>query len=65
MKNGIKGFKRVEMGGGLNSGYGWMRRRGIYVGLKRRFEVDPMDLNEVDPSILIVRLGGVGRLTFR
>ena len=65
MKNGIKGFKRVEMGGGLNSGYGWIRRRGIYVGLNRRPEVDPMDLNEVDPSILIVRLGGVGRLTFR
>ena len=53
------------MGGGLNSGYGWMQRRGIYVGLNRRLEVDPMDLNEMDPSILIVRLGGVGRLTFR
>jgi hypothetical protein len=52
MKNGIKGFKRVEMGGGLNSGYGWIRRRGIYVGLKRRFDVDPIDLDRVDPSIL-------------
>ena len=42
-----------------------MRRRGMYVGLKRRFEVDPMDLNEVDPSMLAVGLLGVSRLTFR
>ena len=42
-----------------------MRRRGMYVGLKRRLEVDPIDLNEVDPSILAVDLLGVGRLTFR
>lgn len=52
MKNGIKGFKRVEMGGGLNSGYGWIRRRGIYVGLNRGFEVDPIDLDRVDLSIV-------------
>ena len=42
-----------------------MQRRGIYVGLSRRFDVDPMDLNEVDPSISIAGFFGVGRLTFR
>lgn len=42
-----------------------MRRRGMYVGLNRRLEVDPMDLNEVDPSMLGIRLMGVSRLTFR
>jgi len=26
--------------------------------LNRRLDVDPMDLNEVDPSILIARLRG-------
>ena len=51
MKNGIRGFRRVDIGGGLNSGYGWIRRRGMYVGLNRRLEVDPIDLNEVDPSM--------------
>ena len=47
------------MGGGLNSGYGWIRRRGLYIGLNRRFEVDPMDLDRVDPSILGIDLMGV------